>query len=305
MAWEATYLRPLVLLVLLASGSWEQREELLRRLEGETFSVTCWYSSWDRSKMKFWCRQTSAGTCNLLVTYPRGRAGSGTPRHFIQDYPSWDHFTVTVTELRLQDSGFYWCGIYEYPSPTVLKSIRLVVSRASTLPTTRSTRRTTAWTSATTSLPTDSPPGHWYIAAGVTTALLLLLVLAVLTTLYLCKARGRARTGEDKSHHIYDISAHEDKTVPRKDLSARQRESQLSWTGSGEDTGDIQYASLAHLNHFGSEDSIYVNTRPGPKPTPDPILAVEYASIMKNRPRPQVACPGGGVQDLRAEASLQ
>lgn len=52
--------------------------------------------------------------------------------------------------------------------------------------------------------------------------------------------------------------------------------------GSGKDTGDIHYASFTHLDPFGLEDPIYINTRPGLRPTSDPFLAVEYASIAKN-----------------------
>jgi hypothetical protein len=52
---------------------------------------------------------------------------------------------------------------------------------------------------------------------------------------------------------------------------------------SDEDTGAICYASLTHLNHVGPEDSIYVNTYPNPKPTPDSLLSVEYASITGSR----------------------
>lgn len=52
--------------------------------------------------------------------------------------------------------------------------------------------------------------------------------------------------------------------------------------GSGKDAGDIHYASFTHLDPFGLEDPIYINTRPGLRPTPDPFLAVEYASIAKN-----------------------
>lgn len=74
--------------------------------------------------------------------------------------------------------------------------------------------------------------------------------------------------------------------------------------GSGKDTGDIHYASFTHLEPFSLEDPIYVNTRPGLKPTPDLFLAVEYASITKTEPSAPADCPGG-AQDLKAEVTLQ
>ncbi|KAF5929698.1 hypothetical protein HPG69_002421 [Diceros bicornis minor] len=288
MAWEATYLLPPVLLVLLASGSWEQKPEMLHKLEGEMMSVRCPYQPWQGlNKMKIWCRKISVYSCDETVTNFQK-----VPRHSIQDYPGSGYFIVTKTELRVEDSGTYWCGISKSSRILLLRAIHLVVSKVSTLSPARSTRKTTAWTSAI--IPViDSPAGHWDVISGVVVAVVLLLVLILLLILYLRKARERAKKDEGESHHDYEtVSAREEEhSVPGKDCSPRQRESQLSWgskqqTGSGEDTGTICYASLNHLNHFGPEDSIYINTHPNPKPTSDPLLAVEYASIAGNRLQP-------------------
>ncbi|XP_015978440.2 trem-like transcript 4 protein isoform X1 [Rousettus aegyptiacus] len=287
MAREATYLLPLVLLVLLASGSGQQQ---LHKLEGETVSARCSYALQQRLKTKACCRLTPASVCTLLVTFPRPSRVPQNPRYFIQDYPEYGYFTFTITELQVKDSGFYACGIYESSRIFSHRTIHLVVSQASTPPTTKSAKRTTTWTSATSPV-IDSPPGLWTIISSIIVALLLLLALTLLITLYLRKARRRAGTGKEESHDVYDISAHENKTaVHRKHPSPEQRESQLSWgsdqhMGTGKDTEDIRYASLTHLNHFSPEDSIYINTRSNLKPIPDPFLAVEYANIAKNRPQ--------------------
>ncbi|KAM7135565.1 trem-like transcript 4 protein isoform 1-T2 [Molossus nigricans] len=277
MAWEATHLLTLVLLVLLASGSWEQQPESLRKLEGETLSVRCWYRPQEGWKTKAWCRKVSADTCVPLVTHSRPLTVPGRPRYFIQDVPRFSYFTVTMTELRVEDSGFYWCGTLNSLEFSASRAIHLVVSRAPTPPTTQSTWRTFAISPVI-----DSPPGqsHWNtkVISSVTVVLLLLLVSTVLMILYLRRARRRARAGRDRP-------ACEDEAVHRTDPSPGQRESQLSW-GSNQQvgSGDIHYASLMHLKPFSPEDSIYVNTHASPKPTADPFLPVEYASIPKNRP---------------------
>lgn len=49
---------------------------------------------------------------------------------------------------------------------------------------------------------------------------------------------------------------------------------------SNEDTEAICYASLIHVS---PQDSVYRNTQPYPKPSRDPLLSVEYASISRNR----------------------
>lgn len=308
MAWEATHLLSPVLLVLLASGSWEQKPEMLHKLEGESITVRCQYQfqqGWN--KMKHWCKVIREYTCDIIVSNARIQKGA---RHSLQDYPRSGFFSVTMTELRVEDSGIYWCGIGESYRIFGLRAIHLVVSQASTLPTPRSTRRTTAWTSAISPV-LDSPTDNWDVISGVVVAVLLL-VLTLFLILYLRKARGRARKGEDESHHNYDnISAQEAECPVRsKDPSPGQRESQLSRgsdqrMGSSEDPGAICYASLIHLNHLGLEDSIYVNTAPNPKPTPDPLLAVEYASIARNRPQPSKSAALEGEQDLKAEFTGQ
>ncbi|XP_054577640.1 natural cytotoxicity triggering receptor 2-like isoform X2 [Eptesicus fuscus] len=127
MAWEATHLLPLVLLVLLASGSWEQQPQPLRKREGEEVSVRCEYPPQRGSKTKTWCRITTAETCNILVTSPRLRGQPGNTRYVIRDYPQWGYFTVTMTALR-EDSGWYWCGTLESSGIALLRAIRLVVS---------------------------------------------------------------------------------------------------------------------------------------------------------------------------------
>ncbi|XP_029800334.1 CMRF35-like molecule 7 isoform X2 [Suricata suricatta] len=303
MAQGAKHLLPSVLLMVLASGSWEQRSQVLHKLEGERVSVQCPYRSWAGSNAaRAWCKRFPASVCALLATHPRLRDVPQEPRTSIRDDSKSGYFTVTMTGLRVEDSGYYSCVFYQSSEIFVLRNFRLVVSRASTALTTRSTSGTTPWTSAT------SP-----VIDSSTVAVVLLLLLTVLLILYLRKARGNATgKGEDKSH-IYDsISVQKEPTPEHKnDSSSRQRRPQLSWgsdqqMGSDEDAGAICYASLTYLNHFGLEDSIYVNTHPNPRPTPDPLLTVEYARITGNRPQHSKSTSlEGETQELKADFTGQ
>ncbi|XP_045150709.1 trem-like transcript 2 protein [Echinops telfairi] len=92
--------------------------------------------------------------------------------------------------------------------------------------------------------------------------------------------------GENESHHICDnVSVQKEMSVGLD----RQM-------GSKEDTGDICYASLIHLNHLGTEDTIYANTHPTWRCPPDPFLFVEYASVTGNKPPPpKPAVPEGNL----------
>ncbi|XP_014303265.1 trem-like transcript 4 protein isoform X2 [Myotis lucifugus] len=128
MAWEAPHLLPLVLLVLLAAGSWEQQPETLRKLEGEDVSVRCEYGILNGFQRKTWCRITSSGTCTLLVTHPRLSLEPGNPRYVIRDYPRQGYFTVTMSALAEKDSGLYFCGPSESSPFDIPRGIHLTVS---------------------------------------------------------------------------------------------------------------------------------------------------------------------------------
>lgn len=117
------------------SGSWEQKSLLLHKLEGETVSVKCLYPPWTGSNvMRVWCRDMAADTCIVLASNTRLPRVSGDPRNSLQDYSSLGYFVVTMTELRVKDSGFYSCGFYKSSQISVLRKFRLVVSRGEFLP---------------------------------------------------------------------------------------------------------------------------------------------------------------------------
>ncbi|XP_036173978.1 natural cytotoxicity triggering receptor 2-like isoform X1 [Myotis myotis] len=133
MAWEAAHLLPLVLLLLLASGSWEQQPEpLMKKLEGEEASIMCSYPLQNSSKTKTWCRLRSATNCTILVTHPRLGQEPGNPRYIIRDNPRQGYFTITMTALAEKDSGLYSCGFYDSSRVNILRTIRLAVSQALT-----------------------------------------------------------------------------------------------------------------------------------------------------------------------------
>uniref|UniRef100_A0A8C6MRT4 Triggering receptor expressed on myeloid cells-like 6 n=1 Tax=Mus spicilegus TaxID=10103 RepID=A0A8C6MRT4_MUSSI len=285
MAWEPTYLLSPVLLLLLASGSWTQKPELLRAQEGENVSLTCWYDSLYHSDEKIWCKQID-NLCYLFVSKSAEK-----PRFLIQQSSRFNFFTVTMTKLKMSDSGIYYCGIAVNTRVIYLRSIHLVVSKASSTTTWRTTTLASTHSPVTNRSFPDSP--MWKaIVAGVVVAVLLLLAFVILVILYLRKARGKALNVQNQCHPIYeDFSDQKEETT-----SFNQQ------THSSEDTGTICYASLIHLNSINPQDSIYSNTQPYPKPSPDPLLTVEYASISRNRlgsSKPDY--PRGEDQQLRAE----
>ncbi|KAK1338431.1 hypothetical protein QTO34_001547 [Cnephaeus nilssonii] len=129
----------------------------------------------------------------------------------------------------------------------------------------------------------------------------LLLALALLVILYFRHQSPAAAASQGRQGPFYPARTSSATRIARREVRAKPITSMTfppmrmkrcigripphgsnQQIGSGKDTGDIHYASFTHLEPFGLENPIYVNTRPGPKPTPDPFLDVEYASITKN-----------------------
>eukprot|EP00073_Rattus_norvegicus_P049879 XP_017452215.1 PREDICTED: trem-like transcript 4 protein isoform X2 [Rattus norvegicus] len=129
MAWEATYLLSSMLLLLLTSGSWAQDPEVLRTWEGKTVSVKCKYNPRYRLSEKTWCKEISEVACQPLVSSVS--RGVEKLRFSIQEYSRFRFFTVTMTELKMADSGIYHCGFFRNRRNfiSILKTIRLVVSK--------------------------------------------------------------------------------------------------------------------------------------------------------------------------------
>uniref|UniRef100_A0A8B9UZN6 Ig-like domain-containing protein n=1 Tax=Anas zonorhyncha TaxID=75864 RepID=A0A8B9UZN6_9AVES len=108
-------LRVVLLLPLCFPGLQAQTREELSQREGSNLSVLCPYpAELDNWKMKSWCRGTGQ-KCDLQVaiigtsiyTYTdRATEGHVT----VQGDPIHGNFSVTMTDLRAEDSGMYFCA---------------------------------------------------------------------------------------------------------------------------------------------------------------------------------------------------
>uniref|UniRef100_A0A8C9LY06 Natural cytotoxicity triggering receptor 2 n=1 Tax=Piliocolobus tephrosceles TaxID=591936 RepID=A0A8C9LY06_9PRIM len=124
MAWRAPH--SLLLLLLLFPGSQARsKAQVLQRVAGQTLTVRCQYPPTGRFyEKKGWCKEASALLCIRLVTSSKPRTVAGTSRFAIWDDPAAGFFTVTMTDLREEDSGHYWCRIYRPSDNSVSKSVR-------------------------------------------------------------------------------------------------------------------------------------------------------------------------------------
>ncbi|XP_037699830.1 natural cytotoxicity triggering receptor 2 isoform X2 [Choloepus didactylus] len=117
---------PLLLLLplLLISGSQAQsKAEKLQKVAGQMLSLRCQYRPKAGSyQQKSWCKEVSAFHCIRLVTSSGPQKLAQTSRFSIWDNPGAGFFDITMTGLREEDSGHYWCKVYDAFGNSVSKS---------------------------------------------------------------------------------------------------------------------------------------------------------------------------------------
>ncbi|XP_048051255.1 polymeric immunoglobulin receptor-like isoform X2 [Megalobrama amblycephala] len=94
---------------------------------GERVEIRCPYEPGYESNVKYFCKgECIIGFTNIMVE-------SGSPgkdeRFSLTDDTTNRVFTVTITDLRTEDEGQYWCGV-EKTGPDVLSEIMLLVKYA-------------------------------------------------------------------------------------------------------------------------------------------------------------------------------
>ncbi|XP_036268340.1 CMRF35-like molecule 7 [Pipistrellus kuhlii] len=84
--------------------------EAVRGPEQGSLTVQCHYNPGWKAYLKWWCRGADWGSCKILVQ-TNGSAFGVKERVSIRDDQTNHTFTVTMTELRPEDTDTYWCGI--------------------------------------------------------------------------------------------------------------------------------------------------------------------------------------------------
>ncbi|XP_064189851.1 polymeric immunoglobulin receptor-like isoform X1 [Anguilla rostrata] len=75
---------------------------------GRSVTIPCHYDKKYEKQVKYWCRGSDWNTCRTLVRTDSPKVEGETS---ITDDPTHHVFTVTMTKLKTEDSGYYWCGI--------------------------------------------------------------------------------------------------------------------------------------------------------------------------------------------------
>ncbi|XP_059573490.1 uncharacterized protein LOC132244855 [Alligator mississippiensis] len=105
-----------------------------KAVEGQNVSVQCPYSMQNYSReRKAWCRYTGKNKCDVLVStyfsYGRYQNQGQVERTTIHDNTQNRTVTITVDKLQADDSGVYWCALYDPPHLYRLFEVQLAVSK--------------------------------------------------------------------------------------------------------------------------------------------------------------------------------
>nr|CBW69647.1 triggering receptor expressed on myeloid cells inhibitory isoform 2, splice variant 3 [Gallus gallus] len=242
----------------------------LHKLELDSLSVQCPYGalgySWGR---KAWCRQGQA-QCSLVVStvYPStwGSNGARNKSSSIQDDTRTRTVTITMDKLQVQDSGVYWCALYnpnQRPAFIRIMEVRLSVDKipaATTLSVTTSSSQKNS--SGNSTQPRNT--------ITISVVLCILLILAFTITTALCiRQRKKLKTGGNRqAEDIYD-----------KPESPAQLESTENMGRTTDDSRDLNYITLDFKPRLSSDEPLYCNVEPSQAPRKPEDENVEYAII--------------------------
>lgn len=83
----------------------------VRGVEQGSLTVQCQYDPGYEHYVKWWCRGAAWNNCRFVVKTTGSEKEVKEGRVSIRDNQKDRSFTVTMEELRLDDSDTYWCGI--------------------------------------------------------------------------------------------------------------------------------------------------------------------------------------------------
>ncbi|NXP18636.1 CLM9 protein, partial [Scytalopus superciliaris] len=251
-----------------------------RRREGSTLYIRCPYPDKAKSVWKAWCRQPGQ-QCHgsyTSTTYQRQTSGRTT----IKDETTAKTISVTMTDLKAEDSGTYYCA-YHSNDYIPLKIISLNVFKGSfqqgkechcacfgispRIPCVLQGPSSTQPRSQAMSL------SNVNIFILLSVVLTILLILALITSAALCVRmhKGLERTGDREAEDTYNNS---------------EGTAQLGITGRRESSkGDIKglkYNNLDLQSRPSPEDPLYCNVEPSQAHRNPQDENVEYAVIAFN-----------------------
>ncbi|MXQ87034.1 hypothetical protein E5288_WYG007597 [Bos mutus] len=100
----------------------------VRGVERGSLTVRCRYDPRYERYVKWWCRGAAWNNCPFVIKTTGSEKEVKKGRVSIRDNQKDRSFTVTMEELRLDDSDTYWCGI-EIPGPDLGNPVEVTIDQ--------------------------------------------------------------------------------------------------------------------------------------------------------------------------------
>ncbi|NXN84188.1 CLM5 protein, partial [Bombycilla garrulus] len=230
----------LLLLLLRMCSRLQGQTSEFRRQEGDTLNIQCHYGGQDA---KYWCLQTNGKCKETMYVYSGRSSRSSDGRTKIEDNSNSRTVSITMTDLKAEDSGTYMCAVY-YGQYIPLKKISLNVFKAHIL---------AVFQGPSSSQPMNQRTSLWSTFIVLTVVLLVLLLLALVSSVVLgvryCRLLGTAgnREAEDTSDRA-EGTAQPGSTVRR--------------ASSQDDSKGPAYINLDVQSQPSPQDPLYCNVEP-------------------------------------------
>ncbi|KAM9594430.1 uncharacterized protein ACIBXB_018935 isoform 2-T3 [Morphnus guianensis] len=240
--------------------------------ESDDVSVQCPYSaSYYGAVSKAWCKEGARKACTILVTTdlkPSGyRKKIQQGRFTIQDDTQQGMVTVTMEKLQVQDSGVYWCALYEHGQLLRMVEVTLTVSEV-LAGTTLSGTASTSQATPSSNTPAPSSNVNTFILLSGVLSILFILALTSLITLCVKQRKQLKRRGNRQAEDIYD-----------KPEDIAQLDSTERMESPKDDSKDVKYITLNFKSRLSPEDPLYCNVEPSQAHGKPRDENVEYATI--------------------------
>ncbi|NXD29251.1 CLM1 protein, partial [Spelaeornis formosus] len=242
------------------------------RREGDSLSFQCPYTAQESRYSKCWCLLTNGGCQELLYIYGGYSQESEKGRIKMKDDSTSRTVSITMTDLKAEDSGTYFCAVCKsYNQYQTLSMISLNVFKVRTPGVFQGPSRSkprsqaTSLCSATTRLPTTG------IVLSVVLLILLLLALITCVVLGVRYYKLLERTGNRKAD---DTSDRPEGTAQPGSCERRK--------SSQDDSKGPAYINLDVQAQPSPEDPLYCNVEASQAPRSP--QHVEYAVIAFNQP---------------------
>uniref|UniRef100_G1NZQ0 Immunoglobulin domain-containing protein n=1 Tax=Myotis lucifugus TaxID=59463 RepID=G1NZQ0_MYOLU len=284
--------------------------EEVRGLERGVLTVQCRYDPGWVTYRKWWCRGAEYGSCKILVK-TNGSAFGVKERVSIRDYKTNHTFTVTMKELRREDTDTYWCGIErtgtDHAVPVkvtiepVLTPTPAIASTANAFTVPDTPENSTGFLNVTSQHSDGSgvSPNLFILLPLLFTLLLLLLVAASLLVWRMVRRQRKAAgiSPEQVLQPPEDNICYANlnlKQTGASPSSPRKRGPTQPSSSAQDDQGEVEYITMAPFLDTdicyaalsldtSDQDSIYINTQDltTPLPSRSQEELIQYSAIRK------------------------